>query len=73
MSTELVMRTVGVLACATTLSLFTTIAAYAAVSVAPLKWDGSFCTATECGAAVAFMRDTSRARLSVAGLPARSS
>ena len=49
MSAELIMRTAGVLACATTLSLFTTIAAYAAVNVAPLKWDGSFCTARECG------------------------
>ena len=43
------MRTFAVLACATTLSLFTTIVAYAAVNVAPLKWDGSFCSAKECG------------------------
>jgi hypothetical protein len=73
MSAEMLMRTVGVLTCATTLSLFTTIAAYAAVSVAPLKWDGSFCTARECGAAVALMRDTGTARLKLAELPARSS
>ena len=53
MSVELVARTVGVMACATTLSLLTTIAAYAAVNVAPLKWDGSFCSAKECASAVA--------------------
>lgn len=69
MSAELVMRTAGVLACATTLSLFTTIAAYAAVNVAPLRWDGSFCTARECGASVAMMRDSTRARMQVAKLP----
>ncbi len=73
MSAELMMRTVGVMACATTLSLFTTIAAYAAVSVAPLKWDGSFCTARECGATVAFMRNTTSDRLSMAQQPARAS
>lgn len=73
MNAELVMRTVGVLACATTLSLFTTIAAYAAVSVAPLKWDGSFCTARECGAAVALLREGTTARTAIAALPARAS
>ena len=72
MSTELLMRSAGVLACATTLSLFTTIAAYAAVSVAPLKWDGSFCTAKECAAAVALMREGA-GRQKVAQLPARTS
>lgn len=66
MTTEIVMRTVGVLACATTLSLLTTIAAYAAVNCAPLRWDGTFCAATACDSAVAMMRDTSRARTRLA-------
>lgn len=73
MSAELAMRTVAVLACATTLSLLTTIAAYAAVNVAPLKWDGSFCSAKDCLSAVSLIQDTSRARMRVARLPARSS
>lgn len=73
MSAELVMRTVGVLSCATMLSLFTTIAAYAAVNTASLKWDGSFCTTKECGSAFALMRDTTTARLSAGHLPARAS
>lgn len=73
MSAELVMRTAGVLACATTLSLFTTIAAYAAVNVAPLKWDGSFCTAKECGAAIAVARDKRREPLRIAKVPGRAS
>ena len=73
MSAELVMRTVGVLACATTLSLLTTIAAYAAVNCAPLKWDGSFCAPRSCGVGVALTRDTSRARMRVAKLPGEPS
>ncbi len=72
MSCELVMRSVGVMACATTLSLFTTIAAYAAVNVAPLKWDGSFCSARDCGAAVA-MRGNGTARMKFVQAPARTS
>ena len=73
MSTELVMRTVGILACATTLSLLTTIAAYAAANCAPLRWDGSFCVASDCDSAVIMMRDTSRARTQLARLPVRAS
>ena len=73
MSAELVVRTVGVLACATTLSLLTTIAAYAAVNCAPLKWDGSFCAAKGCDVAVALIKDTSRARMRVAKLPSGAS
>lgn len=72
MSCELMMRSVGVLACATTLSLFTTIAAYAAVNVAPLKWDGSFCSARDCSSAVA-MRGSGAARLTFVQAPARTS
>lgn len=72
MSAELVMRTVGVLTCATTLSLLTTIAAYAAVNIAPLKWDGSFCT-EECVAAVMVTRHDASARVRIARLPARAS
>ena len=40
MSAEFVMRSVAIMACATTLSLFTTIAAYAAVGVVAVKNDG---------------------------------
>jgi hypothetical protein len=39
MSAEFVMRSVAIMACATTLSLFTTIAAYAAVGVVAVKND----------------------------------
>ena len=67
MSAELMMRSAGVLACATTLSLFTTIAAYAAVNVAPLRWDGSFCTARECAAVVVVnARDKAKAHTRIA-------
>ena len=66
MSAEAVMRTVGVLTCATTLSLFSTIVAYAAVNVAPLRWDGSMCTANKCGAAVSMIDDRSDRRMRVA-------
>lgn len=72
MSAELVMRTAGVLACATTLSLFTTIAAFAAVNVAPLKWDGSFCTARECATAMVAHRDKWTTPMRVAKGPARA-
>jgi hypothetical protein len=72
MSYELMMRSVGVMACATTLSLFTTVAAYAAVNVAPLKWDGSFCTARECSGAIA-KRGNGTARMKVVQVPARTS
>ena len=73
MSAELIMRSVGVLASATTLSLLTTIAAYAAVNVAPLRWDGTFCTTASCGAAFALTRDTSHARALVGRPPAQAS
>ena len=52
MSAEAVMRTAAVLTCATTLSLFGTIVAYAAANVAPLRWDGSLCRASQCGSAI---------------------
>ena len=73
MSPEAVMRTFGVLACATTLSLFTTIVAYAAVNVAPLKWDGSFCTANECSSTVAVLNDGQRVGSRFARLGSRVS
>lgn len=66
MSADLIMRTAGVLACATTLSLFTTIAAYAAVNVAPLKWDGSFCTARECATGMSVAGHKPKAPMRVA-------
>ncbi len=73
MSAEFVMRTVAVMACATTLSLLTTIAAYAAVNIAPLNWDGTFCSTRHCETAVALTRDASRERVRVARLPGQSS
>lgn len=72
MSVDLVARTVGVLACATTLSLLTTIAAYAAVNVAPLKWDGSFCTTRECASAVAVTGHGAKVRTVAKPAPARA-
>lgn len=54
MTAELVSRAVAVLATATTLSLLSTIVAYAAVNAQPLRWDGSFCAARECSKASAF-------------------
>ena len=57
MTAEAVMRTVALLTCATTLSLFSTIVAYAAVNVAPLRWDGSMCTAQHCGSMVSMIED----------------
>lgn len=62
MSAELATRTAAVLACATTLSLITTIAAYAAANVAPLRWDGSFCTRAECTTSVSFMAEPERGK-----------
>lgn len=69
MTAEAVMRTVALLTCATTLSLFSTIVAYAAVNVAPLRWDGSMCTAQHCGSMVSMIDDsrTNRIRLARAG------
>lgn len=40
-----VMRTVGAITSAATLSLFATIAAYTVVQASTLKWDRSFCNA----------------------------
>ena len=45
---EEIIRLVGLAACTATLSLFTTVVAYAAVNVANLRWDGQFCTAHTC-------------------------
>lgn len=73
MTADLVMRTAAVLACAATLSLFSTIVAYAAVNVAPLKWDGSFCAGRECVSAVAVLDDSVRIRSRVASREARAS
>ncbi len=73
MSADLLMRTAGVLASATTLSLLTTIAAYAAVSVAPLKWDGSFCTAKDCAAAIVVLPSTPSALMQIAEMAKKQS
>jgi len=72
MRSELVMRAVAVLACATTLSLFSTIAAYAAVNIVPLKWDGTFCASSACQG-IALAHDTKISRVHVARLPAKPS
>ena len=72
MSAEAVMRTIGVLTCATTLSLFSTIVAYAAVNVVPLRWDGSFCAARECAGTVTFFDVTRVQRTRIAALPTRA-
>ena len=68
MSADIVSRTVGVLACATTLTLFSTIFAYAAVNVAPLKWDGSFCSAQDCRGTVALFDRTGQKPSKIARL-----
>lgn len=47
-----VARIAGLMAGATTLSLFTTIVALAAVQGPTLRWDGTFCTARHCPAPV---------------------
>lgn len=47
-----VARITGLAAGATTLSLFTTIVALAAMQASTLRWDGSFCTARHCPAPV---------------------
>jgi hypothetical protein len=71
MTAEQAARSVATVATAMTLSLFTTIAAFAAVSVAPLKWDGTFCTANACAAGMMLLPDTPR--YSVASLAKQKS
>lgn len=66
MSAETVMHTVGVLTCATTLSLFTTIVAFAAVNVAPLKWDGSLCADNHCIRSAHVLDDRFAVRMQIA-------
>ena len=51
MTADYVKRTVAVVAFATAIGLFSTIAAVAAVNVIPLKWDGTMCERGPCGAA----------------------
>ena len=71
MSSESVLHTVGVLTCATTLSLFSTIVAFAAVNVAPLRWDGSMCANQQCSHVPVVARNGSaRVRLALAGTTA---
>ena len=72
MSAEAVMHAVGVLTCATTLSLFTTIVAFAAVNVAPLRWDGSMCAASPCSRAITVIDGKTKAVVHVAHADARS-
>ena len=72
MTADVVTRTIGVLTCATTLSLLSTIIAYAAVNVAPLRWDGSFCTAGECASTVTLFDPARVQRVRIASLPSRA-
>jgi hypothetical protein len=76
MSEEIV-RLVGLVACTATLSLFSTVVAFAAVNVASLRWDGTFCTAQLCKpvliAEQQMKRSVQRAqRPRLASLPARA-
>jgi hypothetical protein len=76
MSEEIV-RLVGLVACTATLSLFSTVVAFAAVNVASLRWDGTFCTAQMCKPVLIAERQMKRAihrapRPQLAGLPARA-
>ena len=69
MTAEAAMRTISILTCATTLSLFTTIVAYAAVNVAPLKWDGSLCAGQYSGqhcSGLSMVANSGAARIRVA-------
>jgi hypothetical protein len=76
MSEEIV-RLVGLVACTATLSLFSTVVAFAAVNVASLRWDGSFCTAQMCKPVLIAEQQMKRAlykapRPRLASLPARA-
>ena len=76
MSEEIV-RLVALVACTATLSLFSTVVAFAAVNVASLRWDGSFCTAHSCKASLYAVQQhkfvlPQAARPRLAGLPART-
>lgn len=76
MSEEIV-RLVGLVACTATLSLFTTVVAYAAVNVASLRWDGQFCTAHTCKPVLIAEHQVKQSpvrlvRPRLAGLPARA-
>jgi hypothetical protein len=53
MSADFMMRSVATMACAFTLSLFTTIAAYATVNVAAAKTGGPSCSMAKCASALA--------------------
>ena len=56
MTADYLVHSIAVLACATTLSLFTTIAAYATVNVAAAKSNGPACTTAACASALAAQR-----------------
>jgi|GEM_PF-5984952 len=76
MSEEIV-RLVGLVACTATLSLFSTVVAFAAVNVASLRWDGTFCTAAVCKPVLIAEQPVKRVlprtpRPQLAGLPARA-
>lgn len=72
MTAEAVMRTVGVLACATSLSLLSTIFAYATVNAASLRWDGTFCAMQTCASAVTLFDPAKVQRTRIAALPSRA-
>jgi hypothetical protein len=62
MTAEMVSRTVSILACATTLSLLSTIITIGAVNAAALKWDGTFCVKKACSGVIANIGEASRLR-----------
>lgn len=76
MSEEIV-RLVSLVACTATLSLFSTVVAFAAVNVVSLRWDGSFCTGQRCASSMIAERGvkkvgTKTPRPRIAALPARA-
>jgi hypothetical protein len=62
MTAEMVSRTVSMIACATTLSLFSTILAIGTVNATALKWDGTFCVKKTCSSAIAHSGEAIRAK-----------
>ena len=72
MTAEAVMRTVGVIACATSFSLLSTILAYATVNAANLRWDGSFCATQSCTGTVTLFDPARVQRTRIAALPSRA-
>ncbi len=69
---EFVMRSIAIMACATALSLFTTIAAYAAVNVVTAKNDGLVCKTEACASVQAAALAKSAKPAKVARVPSHA-